>query len=118
MFEKEELEKLDKEYDNGKMVFSEYSKRIDKIVKYSDIEKIEFTGFSVGPMKNLKVQYTINDVVNKETSLDTVSAETNKLMYRIGEHDGDGPYYLEKKKEQTTNSIPRESIIYYKGGIN
>ena len=116
-FNKEELDQLDKAYDAGKMTYPEYSKCLDEIAKYSDISKIEFTGFSVSPMNILKVQYTINDVLDKETSLDTISAETKNLIFRVGEHDGKGEYSLEKKKEATNVSLPENLVIYYEGGI-
>ena len=51
-------------------------------------------------MKMLKVHYTINKKLNKQTYLNTISAETNKLVFKIGEHEGEGPYYLEKSQQQ------------------
>ncbi|MDA9472331.1 hypothetical protein [Enterococcus sp. 5H] len=108
------------EFDKGKGTITEqeYFDKLDNIKEYSDIEKIEFTGFFVGPMKTLKVNYTINNVIEKETSLDTISAETNKLLYSVGTHDGDGPVYLEKKDSPTNLDIPKNLVIYYDGGID
>ncbi|WP_025873692.1 hypothetical protein [Enterococcus crotali] len=108
------------EFDKGKgsITEQEYFDKLDRLKEYSDIEKIEFTGFSVGPMKTLKVNYMINNVIEKETSLDTISAETNKLIYSVGTNDGDGPFYLDKKENPTNLDVPKNLVIYYDGGIN
>ncbi|MGK0552842.1 hypothetical protein ACSFB8_12335 [Enterococcus faecalis] len=117
-FNKEELDQLDKAYDAGKMTYPEYSKRLDEIAKYSDISKIEFTGFSVGPMNTLEAYLKINDVYEEEVDLDTLSAETNTFIYRITDSTGKGPYYIEKKRKPTDSAIPEAAIIYYEGGID
>ena len=116
-FDEQEKQDLEKKYNNGDLEYREYSNELDRIAKYSDINKIEFTGFSVGPMKTLKVSYIINDTIKNETSLDTISAETDKLIYRVGSHFGDGPDYLEKKKTPSDLPIPEKMIVYYHGGI-
>lgn len=111
---------IDKEYDkgNGHLTDIEYLEKLKSAQIYSDIEKVEFTKLSITPMNTVRLYFTINGVYNDDVSLDTISAETNKLIYHIGEYNGDGPYYLEKKKEKTTESIPEKSIVYYKGGIS
>ena len=118
-FDKKEEELLDKEYNNGngQMSYDEYSKKVDEIAIYSDIKKIEFTGFSITPMKNLIVYLTINNVYKEEVGLYTISAETNKFIYHIANSTGDGPYYIEEKANKTTVTMPKDDIIYYKGGI-
>lgn len=114
-----ESRKVKEKYNNGHgtLTEEEYINQIQNPRIYSSVDKIEFKEFSSAPMNTVKLYFTINDVYDDDVSLDTVSAETNKLIYNIGEHNGDGPYYLEKKKEKTNNDIPEKSIIYYKGGI-
>ena len=51
-------------------------------------------------MKMLKVHYTINKKLNKQTYLNTISAETNKLVFKIGEHEGEDPIILRKSQQQ------------------
>lgn len=116
----EKDKKLNQEYNrgNGTLTTADFLRKSDELKEYSNVEKIEFTGFSVGPMNNLEVHYTINDVIHKKTSLDTISAETNKFLYGIGEHSGEGPYYLEKKEDVTNFLIPDELVVYYHGGID
>lgn len=118
--DEEKVKEGKRKYNQGKGVSTEqeYISDMKNARIYSEIEKVEFTGFSVGPMNNLEAHYTINDVINKETSLDTISAETNKFLYGIGEHSGEGPYYLEKKKNATNLSIPDDLVVYYHGGID
>ena len=116
--EKEE-EKIFKEFNRGKgsLTEQEFFDKLEKLKEYSDINKIEFTGFSVSPMKMLKVHYTINKKLNKQTYLNTISAETNKLVFKIGEHEGEGPYYLEKKPTATNLPVPESLVTYDEGGI-
>ncbi len=118
MNEKEE-EKIFKEFNRGKgsLTEQEFFDKLEKLKEYSDINKIEFTGFSVSPMKMLKVHYTINNKLDKQTYLNTISAETNKLVFKIGEHEGEGPYYLEKKPTATNLSVPENLVTYDEGGI-
>lgn len=111
---------IDKEYNKGtsNLTDIEYLEKLKSAQIYSDIEKIKFTKYTTTPMNTVRLYFTINGVYKDDVSLDTISAETNKLIYNIGEYNGDGPYYLEKKKEPTTSSIPQDHIIYYEGGIN
>ncbi|EOH8750111.1 hypothetical protein NG844_11235 [Enterococcus faecalis] len=112
-------EQLNKEYNRGEgsLTTEEFLKKSDELKEYSDIKKIEFTRFSVSPMKMLKVHYTINNKLNKQTYLNTISAETNKLVFKIGVHEGEGPYYLEKKPIATNLSVPENLVTYDEGGI-
>ncbi|MGM0219389.1 hypothetical protein [Enterococcus sp. AZ126] len=116
-FNKEELDQLDKDYDNGKMTFPEYSKRVDDIAKYSDIEKVEFTKFSVGPMKDLVVDFKINDVYSDDTSLSTISAETGKWLYSFNSMNNRNGYVLERKEKSTDKKMAEENIIYNNKGV-
>jgi len=116
-FNKEELDQLDKDYDNGKMTFPEYSKRVDDIAKYSDIEKVEFTKFSVGPMKDLVVNFKINDVYSDDTSLSTISAETGKWLYSFNSMNNRNGYVLERKEKSTDKKMAEENIIYNNKGV-
>lgn len=118
--DKSKDEKLNEEYNkgNGVLTTEEFIKKSNALKEYSDIKKIEFTGYEVSPMNTLEIKYKINDTIEKETSLDTISAETNKLLYRVGEHDGEGPFYLEKKEKPTTLDVPENLVIYYEGGID
>jgi len=116
-FNKEELEQLDKDYDNGNLTYPEYSKRLDGIAKYSDIKKIEFTKFSVGPMKDLVVNFTINDVYSDDTSLSTISAETGKWLYSFNSMNNRNGYVLERKEKSTDKKMPEENIIYNNQGV-
>ncbi|WP_430598001.1 hypothetical protein [Enterococcus sp. AZ177] len=116
-FNKEELDQLDKDYDNGKMTFPEYSKRVDDIAKYSDIEKVEFTKFSVGPMKDLVVNFKINDVYPDDTTLSTISAETGKWLYSFNSMNTRNGYVLERKEKSTDKKMAEENIIYKNKGV-
>ncbi|MBP2097497.1 hypothetical protein [Enterococcus rivorum] len=116
-FNKEELEQLDKEYDSGKMTFPEYSKHVDEIAKYSDIQKIEFTGFSVGPMKGLVVNFKINNVYSDDTTLSTISAETGKWLYSFNSGNNRNGYILERKEKSTDKKMSEENIIYNNKGV-
>ncbi|MBO0421919.1 hypothetical protein [Enterococcus plantarum] len=116
-FNKEELDQLDKDYDNGKMTFPEYSKRVDDIAKYSDIEKVEFTKFSVGPMKDLVVNFKINDVYSDDTSLSTISAETGKWLYSFNSMNNRNGYVLERKEKSTDEKMAEANIIYNNKGV-
>ncbi|PZL71324.1 hypothetical protein CI088_12745 [Enterococcus plantarum] len=116
-FNKEELDQLDKDYDNEKMTFPEYSKRVDEIAKYSDIEKIEFTGFSVGPMNSLEVRLIINDIYTLRASSNTVSAETGKLIFDFNTGKGQNNYFLNESEESRTDKMPEKNIIYDNKGV-
>ncbi|EGO8830411.1 hypothetical protein D5663_10700, partial [Enterococcus faecalis] len=113
------VEEIYQEFNKGKGSISEeeYFNKLSALREYSDINKIEFTRFSVSPMKMLKVHYTINNKLDKQTYLNTISAETNKLVFKIGEHEGEGPYYLEKKPTATNLPLPENLVTYDEGGI-
>lgn len=106
---------LDKEYNggNGNLTTEEFLDKSKALNEYVDIEKIEFTDFSVTPMNYVKAHFTINGVYKESVLLDTISAETNKLIYRITSGTGDGPYYIEEKEEKTNKPMPEDEIIYY-----
>ena len=55
------VEEIYQEFNKGKGSISEeeYFNKLSALREYSDINKIEFTRFSVSPMKMLKVHYTI-----------------------------------------------------------
>lgn len=57
-------EQLNTEYDKGKgsLTTEEFLTKSDELKEYIDINKIEFTGFSVGPMDSLEVRLIINDI--------------------------------------------------------
>ncbi|MGC3050076.1 hypothetical protein ACPTKJ_09115, partial [Enterococcus faecalis] len=95
----------------------EFLKKSDELKEYSDIKKVEFTRFAVGPMNTLKVYFTINGVYEEEVDLDTISAETEKFIYSITNSTGRGPYYIEKKDKPTKERMPENLIVYDEGGI-
>ncbi len=116
---KEKSEEIKKKYNrgNGSITEKEYLQKMKSIREYSDINKIEFTSFSIGPVNTLKVYFTINDVYEEEVSLDTISSETKKFIYRITNSTGRGPYYIEQKDNPTELTIPENLIMYDEGGI-
>ncbi|HBE2177921.1 TPA: hypothetical protein ACNKJ3_001366 [Enterococcus faecalis] len=118
-FDEQERAQLEKKYNkrNGELSYREYSNKLDEIAKYSDIKKVEFTSFIVGPMNTLKGYFTINDVYEEEVDLDTISAETEKFIYSITNGTGKGPYYIEKKDKPTKERMPEGLIVYDEGGI-
>jgi len=118
--DKKKVEDIYQEFDKGKgtLTEKEYFNKLEKLKEYSDISKIEFTGFSVGPMNTLEAYLKINDVYEEEVDLDTLSAETNTFIYRITDSTGKGPYYIEKKRKPIDSAIPEAAIIYYEGGID
>ena len=116
----EKVEKLAKEYNNvqGNLTTKEYLEKGLEIRDYLDIEKIEFTSFSITPMNTVRVNFTINNVYNDDVVLDTVSAETNKRIYKISTLNEVNSYYLERKKEPSKIKMPEDKIIYCEGGIS
>ncbi|EGO8956176.1 hypothetical protein LF864_09125 [Enterococcus faecalis] len=112
-------EQLNKEYNRGEgsLTTEEFLKKSDELKEYSDIKKVEFTRFAVGPMNTLKVYFTINGVYEEEVDLDTISAETEKFIYSITNSTGRGPYYIEKKDKPTKERMPENLIVYDEGGI-
>ncbi|MGM0332927.1 hypothetical protein [Enterococcus sp. AZ050] len=116
---KEKSEEIKKKYNrgNGSITEKEYLQKMKSIREYSNINKVEFTSFIVGPMNTLKVYFTINDVYEEEVDLDTISVETEKFIYSITNGTGKGPYYIEKKDKPTKKKMPEDSIVYDEGGI-
>ncbi|WP_165004566.1 MULTISPECIES: hypothetical protein [unclassified Enterococcus] len=116
---KEKIAEADKKYNggNGTITDDEYLESLKNARQYFNIEKIEFTGFSVGPMKGLVVGFIINDVYPDETTLDTRSAETNKWLYSFNTGNTRNSYVLTKKTSSTDEKMPEENIIYYDKGV-
>ncbi|MDA9460828.1 hypothetical protein B835_712 [Enterococcus mundtii 3F] len=69
-------------------------------------------------MNSLVIYFTVNDVYQEEVLLNTRSAETDKFIYRIASGRGNGPYFIDEKKEKQEIGISDDQIIYYTGGIN
>lgn len=118
--DKSEEKKIKEQYNHGEgsLTEKEYLDLIKKVRIYSDIEKIEFTNFSVTPMNTVEVYFKLNNVYEDSVSLDTVSAETDKLIYNIRTLSGEGSYYLDEKPEKTETSMPSKEIVYYYGTVN
>ncbi|EGP4957504.1 hypothetical protein D4T53_00070 [Enterococcus faecium] len=119
----EKLEKeIFKEFNQGKgdMTEQEFFERLDSITEYMDIEKIEFTGFSVTPMKSLEVHFEINDLLSHTATLGVKSAETGQWIYRIdsGIEKPGQDHYLSRKDQETNRSIPMNIVTFYDGGID
>lgn len=117
--DEEKANKIKEAYNkgNGSLTEEEYLKKMKEVREYVDIEKIKFTGYSITPMNTVDIHFIINDAYEEEVSLDTISAETNKLMYTISKHSGNGPYYIEEKKEKTDKIMPDSNISYYVGEV-
>lgn len=103
---------------NGNLTESQFFEKLEEMEKKISIESVEFTNFSVTPMNTVKVYFKLNNVYEDSVSLDTVSAETDKLIYNIRTLSGEGPYYLEEKPEKTESSMPTQKIVYYHGTVN
>ncbi|WP_339088377.1 hypothetical protein [Enterococcus sp. 9D6_DIV0238] len=78
---------------------------------------MEFTKFSVGPMKDLVVNFKINDVYSDDTSLSTISAETGKWLYSFNFMNNRNEYVLERKEKSTDKKMAEENIIYNNKGV-
>ncbi|MGL6059038.1 MAG: hypothetical protein ACRC17_12105, partial [Culicoidibacterales bacterium] len=76
-----EREVLREQYRTGVMDENTFFKELDKLYIYSEIEKIEFTGYDITPMGSLKFYYSINDVKYMYTILGAKSYETGKWKY-------------------------------------
>ncbi len=100
------------------MTEQEFFERLDSITEYIDIEKIEFTGFSVTPMKSLEVHFEINDLLSHTATLGVKSAETGQWIYRIdsGIEKQGQDHYLSRKDQETNRSIPMNIVTFYDGG--
>ena len=118
MNEKEE-EKIFKEFNRGKgsLTEQEFFDKLEKLKEYSDINKIEFTSFTVGPMNSLDVEFIINDVYPDYTILGTISAETGKFRYSFNTGNTINNYVLERKENSSTEKMPEENIIYTNKGV-
>lgn len=114
----EETDRFTQEYSNGDLTTEEYVEKVVSVRKYIDIDKIEFTGYSIDPMNSLIIYFTVNDVYREEVWLDTRSAETDKFIYRITSGRGQGPYFIDERKEEKGIDISDDQIVYYTGGIN
>ncbi|BDH63888.1 TPA: hypothetical protein ACOIT4_001726 [Enterococcus faecalis] len=116
--EKEE-EKIFKEFNRGKgsLTEQEFFDKLEKLKEYSDINKIEFTSFTVGPMNSLDVEFIINDVYPDYTILGTISAETGKFRYSFNTGNTINNYVLERKENSSTEKMPEENIIYTNKGV-
>ena len=117
--DQKKVDEIDKAYEaaNKEWTNLEYLEKLKTARVYSDINKIEFTGFYVGPMKGLVVEFVINDVYPDETTLDTISYETGKWIYSFDSGNTRNNYVLDEKEKSTNFSLPENSVIYYEGGI-
>ncbi|NSU20197.1 hypothetical protein HRG70_07070 [Enterococcus faecalis] len=116
--EKEE-DKIFKEFNRGKgsLTEQEFFDKLEKLKEYSDINKIEFTSFTVGPMNSLDVEFIINDVYPDYTILGTISAETGKFRCSFNTGNTINNYVLERKENSSTEKMPEENIIYTNKGV-
>ncbi|MGM0219413.1 hypothetical protein IGI43_002534 [Enterococcus sp. AZ126] len=118
--DEEQKKKIFNEFNNGNgdLTESQFFEKLEGMEKKISIESVEFTNFSVTPMNTVRVYFKLNNVYEDSVSLDTVSAENDKLIYNIRTLSGEGPYYLEEKPEKTEASMPSQKIIYYHGTVN
>lgn len=118
--DEEQKETIFDEYNsgNGSLTEDQFFEKLEEIEKKINIESIEFTNFSVTPMNTVRVHFKLNNLYEDNVALDTVSAETDKLIYNIRTLSGEGPYYLEEKLKKTDTSISSEKIVYYHGTVN
>ena len=112
-------EQLNKEYNRGEgsLTTEEFLKKSDELKEYSDIKKVEFTSFSIGPMKGLEVEFIINDVYEDNTTLSTISAETGKFRYSFNTGNTINNYVFERKENSSTEKMPEKNIIYTNKGV-
>lgn len=117
--DEEKDNQLNIEYNRGEgnLTLEEFLEKSNELKEYSDIEKIEFTGFSVGPMKGLDVSFTLNGVYKDMTTLDTKLAETDEWIYTFNSGNTRNGYVLEKRQEPTTVPLPEDAVVYYGGGV-
>lgn len=118
-FDKEEEDKIIKEFNRGKgnLKEKEYFEKLESIKEVFEINKIEFTGYSITPMNVVKLYFSINGIYKDDITLDSVSFETNKPIYTISTNSGDGPYYIDNKKNEFSGNITNLAIIYYEGKL-
>lgn len=69
--DKDKIDEADKKYNggDGTITDDEYLESLKNARQYFNIEKIEFTGFSVTPMKSLEVHFEINDLLSHTATL-------------------------------------------------
>lgn len=120
--DKDKIDEADKKYNggNGTITDDEYLESLKNARQYFNIEKIEFTGFSVTPMKSLEVHFEINDLLSHTAILGVKSAETGQWIYRIdsGIEKQGQDHYLSRKDQETNRSIPMNIVTFYDGGID
>ncbi|WP_438844457.1 hypothetical protein [Enterococcus sp. AZ062] len=113
-------EEIVEEYQKeGGITTEEYLERMLSIREYTDIEKIEFTGYTVSPMNFLKVHFLIKDSNKQIATLGVKSAETDKWIYDIdsGKSKPGNKYYLEELEHPNRNQLNEIKIVFYNGGI-
>jgi len=93
----------------------EYVEKVVSVRKYIDINKIEFTGYTVSPMNFLKVHFLINDSNKQIATLGVKSSETDNWIYNIdiGIEKSENKYYIEINKTPNVVEIPNAIIIFY-----
>lgn len=120
--DKDKIDEADKKYNggNGTITDDEYLESLKNARQYFNIEKIEFTGFSVTSMKSLEVHFEINDLLSHTATLGVKSAETGQWIYRIdsGIEKQGQDHYLSRKDQETNRSIPMNIVTFYDGGID
>ncbi|MGM0330300.1 MULTISPECIES: hypothetical protein [Enterococcus] len=113
-------EEIVEEYQkDGGITTEEYLERMLSIREYTDIEKIEFTGYTVSPMNFLEVHFNLNNSNKHIATLGVKSAETNKWRYNvdIGRKKTEDKYFIEVREVPNEIEIPTEIIEYYYGGV-
>ena len=100
------------------MTTEEYVEKVVSVRRYIDIDKIEFTGYTVSPMNFLEVHFLINDSNKQIATLGVKSAETDKWIYDIdsGKTKPGNKYYLEEL-EYPNHQLNEIEILFYNGGI-
>ena len=113
-------EEIVEEYQKeGGITTEEYLERMLSIREYTDIEKIEFTGYTVSPMNFLEVHFNLNNSNKHIATLGVKSAETNKWRYNvdIGRKKTEDKYFIEVREFPNGIETPTEIIEYYYGGL-
>ncbi|WP_430603987.1 hypothetical protein IGJ19_002199 [Enterococcus sp. DIV1368b] len=111
----EETDRFTQEYSNGGLTTEEYVEKVVSVRKYIDIDKIEFTGYTVSPMNFLEVHFLINDSNKQIATLGVKSSETDNWIYNIdiGIEKSENKYYIEINKTPNVVEIPNAIIIFY-----
>lgn len=117
--DEEAFEQLVKKFKDEKneMSFEEFLEESESLSDCREMEKIEFTGYSLHPMGFLVMHYVINDRFESTTNLSTKSAETGKYEY-MDMKDSSNGVNLKPKIEPTNKVFPNDSITFYEGGVN